>query len=104
MAEKMDNDFWREGPEKEGELAGLQGEEGITGGVLGFVRGGKSTRDIKDGNVCDGEGAVRIGGEGAREGVWLVRSGNSTRVSNGGKYCEDLGFDMTVGIGSGEGS
>ena len=51
VAEKMDSDFWREGSEKEGEVAGLQGDEGITRGVLGFVRGGKSTRDINDGNV-----------------------------------------------------
>ena len=24
----------------------------ITGGVLGLVRGGKSTREVKDGRVC----------------------------------------------------
>ena len=51
VVEKIDSDFWRVGSEKEGEVVGLQGEVGITGGVLGFVRGGKSIRDVKVGTI-----------------------------------------------------
>ena len=51
VAEKIDSDFWRVGSEKEGEVVGLQGEVGITGGVLGLVRGGKSIGDVKVGTI-----------------------------------------------------
>ena len=65
VAENMDSDFWREGSKKDGDEARLRGEVTTAGGVFKFVRGGKSTRDINDGNVWDREGEECVGGKGA---------------------------------------
>ena len=51
------------GSEKEGEEAGLRGEDGRAGGVVEVGRGGQSTREEKEGT--DGEGiGFRMGGGG----------------------------------------
>ena len=61
-AEKIDRDFWRVGSEKEGEEVGLRGEDGRAGGVVEVGRGGKSTREEKEGTVGEGIGFGMGGG------------------------------------------
>ena len=67
VAEKIVNDFCREGSKKEGEEIGLPRERGSEEGGVMEVRDGKSTREVRGGTTIISEGFNRAKGSTSEE-------------------------------------
>ena len=85
----MDKDFLREGSENEGDEVGLKEGEVKIGGDRGCGRGGKSTKEFRDGGAC----SLLFCGDGECEGSeWsgVMSGGESTGAE--GDSCDEKVF------------